>query len=127
MILPVDSVDLSQYDAAELLRLQSRIAELLPQASDLDLQAELVAQFLSAKQLLADAQRDTETPLNQKAQIINSAAALLKQLSDQQIKLHTSERFRAMEAALIDLLKDADPEEREAFLAAYEKRLEVIT
>lgn len=126
MILPVDSIDLSQYTPAELERLRSKIVALLPQASDLDLQAELVNQFHTAKQLLAAAQQADDTPVNQLAQVINSAAALLKQLADTQIKLHTSERFRAMEAALIDLLKDADPEEREAFLAAYAARLELI-
>ena len=124
--LPVDSIDLSQYTPAELTRLKGKVEARLPQPESLDLQAELIAQFQSAKALFVEAQQDRDTPVNQLASVCNTAAALLKQLAATQIDLYTAERNRCMEAALIDLLKEADPEDREAFLADYAARLEAI-
>ena len=126
MILPADSVELGEYTPAELHRLKARIEALLPAPQDLDLQAELIAQFQAAKALFAQAQQSTDTPINQLAQVSNSIAALLKQLSDQQIKMQTAERFGAMENALMDLLKEADEEDRNLFLEAFATRLESI-
>lgn len=123
IILPADSLPLDHYDVQELIVLRDRINERLPKSDSLDLMQELVLQFESAKGLLQQAKYDEETPLNQKAQIINSAAALLKQLADMQIKLYTSERNKAMEQVLIDLLNEADAEDRDAFLDEYEARL----
>lgn len=126
MILPADSVPLDQYGVDELITLKSRIEKRLPTLEDMDLKHELVLQFASTKELLADARDDKKTPLNQKAQLVNSAAALLKQLAAAQVELYSAERFRAMEVALIDLLNDADDEDREYFMREYEKRLEAI-
>lgn len=128
MLLPIDEVILSlpHYQPAELERLRQALPQDTSSPAGLDLQAELIKQFQAAKALFERAQTDTETPVNQLTQVINSSAALLKQLAAVQIELHTAERFRCMEQALIELLKQADPEEMEAFLKNYEARLAAI-
>lgn len=123
MALPADSINLAGFNLQDLLKLKSRIEERLPCLNDLDLQQELVLQFASAKSMLADAQDDKKTPLNQKSQIINTASSLLKQLAEMQIKLYNAERNKALELCLIDILKEADPEDRDAFMEEYERRL----
>ena len=126
MALPADSINLAGFNLQDLLKLKSRIEERLPCLNDLDLQQELVLQFASAKSMLADAQDDKKTPLNQKSQIINTASSLLKQLAEMQIKLYSAERNKALELCLIDILKEADPEDRDAFMEEYERRLSAL-
>lgn len=126
MILPAESLPIDHYTLAELITLRDRINSLLPNADSLNLQQELILQFISAKELFKRAQLDDETPLNQVAQVINSTTAILKQLTDAQIKLYTAERNRALEQALIELLKESDPEACQEFMEEYTKRLEAI-
>jgi len=125
MNLPVDSINLALYSQSDLIRLRERIEKELPSTSSLDLQAELVFQFLGAKNLLAQAQDDSDIALNQKAQIVNSVAALLKQLAATQIELFSAERNRIVEMSLIECLK-AYPELHTSFLEEYASRLEGI-
>lgn len=127
MLLPIDEIILSlpSYAPEEIEKLRQALPGPQQAGESLDLQAELVAQFKAAKALFEKAQTNTDIPLNQLAQVINSAAALLKQLSSTQSELFTAERFRCAEAALIDSLK-AFPELQEKFLADYTARLESI-
>lgn len=125
MIFPVASLPISHYDQGDLIKLRERITELLPSTSDLDLQQEIVLQFISAKKLFSDAQDDSDIALNQKAQILNSTAALLKQLKDSQVELYSAERNRLQERALITALQ-AFPELHTEFLKDYTTRLEAI-
>jgi len=126
MIIPADSVGLEHYSLVELITLKERIEKRLPNVNSLNLQEELVLQFTSAKELLTSARSDTDTPLNQLAQIINSASAILKQLASIQIELYSAEQNRMLELTLIDLLKEADEEDRTAFMLEYKKRLEAL-
>ena len=127
MLLPIDEIIISLpgYGPEEIDRLRQALSSPQQAGESLDLQAELVAQFRAAKALFERVQFDEDTPANQIAQIINSSAALLKQLAAVQIELHTAERFRCAEAALIDSLK-AFPELQEKFLGDYTARLEAI-
>ena len=86
MILPAESLPLDSYDIVDLIKLRARIDKMLPQTGDMNLSHELVLQFQVAKKLQLDAQDDDEIPLNQKAQLINSSAALLKQLAEYQTR-----------------------------------------
>lgn len=125
MVFPVDSLPIGHYDQGDLIKLRQRCTDLLPSTSDLDLQSEIVFQFIAAKKLFSDAQDDSDIPLNQKAQILNSTAALLKQLKDSQVELYSAERNRLQERALITALQ-VFPELHAAFLADYTARLEAI-
>lgn len=125
MVFPVDSLPIGHYSEADIVKLRERCNALLPSMSDLDLNQELVLQFIGAKELLKRANEDEDSPLNQVAMVVNSTAALLKQLASVQVELHTAERNRLQELALIDALK-AFPELHETFLKEYEIRLEAI-
>jgi hypothetical protein len=107
LILPVDSLNLTAYDVAELLRLRDRVNALLPSSDieDLDLSAELVLTFRSAKTLLDDAASDEDTPLSQKSAIVNSLNSLLKNLAELQKSLYSVERQQKLERALVEALK----------------------
>lgn len=120
------NLNLTLLTEPELITLRDEIQRLLPTMADLDLNQELVLQFQIAKDIMARSQNDPLIPTNQKAQVLNSAAALLKQLSDAQVKLYASERLRAMEAALIDTLKSTDASLYARFEAEYSQRLELL-
>jgi len=120
MNLPIDSIDLSAYTPAELLRLRERLYENLPlRLSSLNLEEELVAQLHSAKALLVDC---GDAPANQRAQVSNTITAVLKQIVDMQIALTTTETIKRMERILLATLKKY-PDLQEPFLAEYEESL----
>jgi len=123
MALPANSIPLDHYELKDLIILKARVEKRLPTLQSLDLQQELVLQFAETKALLTEA---SKAPLNQKSQVINTASSILKQLAEMQIKLYSADRNKALELCLIDLLKEADEEDREAFMEEYEKRLSLI-
>jgi predicted nuclease of restriction endonuclease-like RecB superfamily len=122
MILPPDSINLSTYTPADLLRLRDRVNALLPSADieDLDLSSELIRTFQSAKSLLESAADDDETPLSQKSAIVNSLNSLLKNLAELQKSLYSVERQQKLERALVEALK-LHPSLSDSFFAEYEK------
>lgn len=85
---------------------------------DLNLEVELLAQYNKARKLLHAAEVDASTPLNQKAQVINSATSILAALTKSQAELYSLERIRRIEHILIKTLK-LYPELQEAFMADY--------
>ena len=120
MNLPVDSIDLSHYDEAELLSLKTRLAARLPLTlASVNLEEELLTQLMSAKSLLADS---SDAPANQKAQVSNSITTILKQLTDLQTSLTTTETIKRMERILLATLKEF-PDLQTPFLKAYEESL----
>ena len=90
---------------------------------DLDLQDELLTQYVQAKQLLKDVEFADEIPLNQKAQAQNSILGILAQIIKQQETLHNVANVTRIELALVAALKEC-PEVKEAFLAIYTGKLE---
>lgn len=89
---------------------------------DLDLEKELAEQYTHAKQVFSDAQYDTETPLNQKAQALNTVQSILQAIIKMQQELYNIERLKMLEDSLIGALQ-AFPELKEAFMTAYEEAL----
>ncbi len=121
MNLPIDSIDLSQYDEADLLRLKTRVTSLLPlNLAAINMEEELLTQLASAKSLLADSE---DAPANQRAQVSNSITTILKQLTDLQTSLTTTETIKRIERTLLLTLKEF-PEMQESFLKAYEEALD---
>ena len=88
----------------------------------INLEDELLAQYNRAQQLLHDASYNQGIPLNQKAQALNSATAILAALTKSQSELYSSERFKKIENILIDTLKEFT-ELSEAFMARYREVL----
>lgn len=110
----------------DLLALRSKIDHKLPATAlkDLNLEEELVIQFLGAKTLRDSSVTDAKIPANQKAQLMNTCASILSQMAKSQTELYSAERIKRMEMALIDTLRDLDEAVLEKFLIAYEELLE---
>lgn len=117
------SVDLDGMSLNQLLTLRMRIDEKLPARAlkDVDLEEELVIQFQQTKLLLNASLEDDDVPANQKAQVNNSCAGLLKQLTEMQTQLYSAERVKALESALIKALVVLPEVTQKAFFAEYER------
>lgn len=89
---------------------------------DLDLEAELLAQYQKAQDLLADAGNQ---PLNQKAQTLNAITLILQAIIKSQQDLYNIERLKTLENTLIKVLQEF-PEIKHQFLEAYEKELKKL-
>jgi hypothetical protein len=129
---PTDTIDanpyvnLSNFTLQDLLKLRAEIEQKLPARSlkDIDLERELVLQWMASQELQNRILQDQETPANQKAQVANSTATILQQLGKLQIEIHSSERLKKIEAILIETLQTLPTEAQEAFFVAYAEALE---
>jgi hypothetical protein len=118
-----DSGDLRRLSVPQLISLRHKVLEALPAASlaQMNLEQEVVLLFLSSKALFDDVLGDDEVPTNQKAQVANSCSANLQQLVKMQLDLYTTERIKAIEAALTKTLKTLPIEAQQKFFEEYEK------
>lgn len=90
-----------------------------PRLADLDLAEELYQQYIQAKQMLEDADKD---PLNQKAQTTNSIIGILDRIAKIRTELYNAEKLKKLESCLLTTLKEF-PELSERFLELYEEEL----
>lgn len=90
----------------------------------IDVAGELEYAFRSAKRLLAAAEHDEATPLNQKSQIIGALNTVLASITKSRTEVYSAEKNRLMEAALIATLKQF-PEMQAAFMEKYKEALSV--
>lgn len=116
-------LDLTALDVAALLKLRETIDQLLPALSlaDLNMEKELVIQYLAIKAMLAKIADDPLTPANQRAQVANSVTSILGDMTKMQNSLYSSERVKKLEAAMIKALESAPVEARQVFLDRYEE------
>ena len=114
---------LNEFTQLELLELLKRVKTLLPavKLKDLDLEEELVLHFLNLKELMNEVLYDEDTPANQKAQIANSCAGLLQQMTKSQSVIYSAERVKRMEVALLKALHGLPQDMLEDFITRYEK------
>lgn len=101
------------------------IPELLTDINQIDHKRELAVQFSLAKQAYALVQDDTETPLNQKAQALNTITSILTNIVKLQDAVYSVERMKALEETLIETLQGF-PDIKQAFLDEYKRRLEKL-
>lgn len=107
-----------------LLRYKLEIEAHLPptRLKDVNVESELVnqlriAQMLQAKVIDLD---DTEIPLNQIVQAVNSVSGAIEKLAKLQIELANAENLKKMEMAFIRAVKDLPDEAVENFFKRYE-------
>ncbi len=107
-----------------LLRYKLEIEAHLPptKLKDVNVESELVnqlriAQMLQAKVIDLD---DTEIPLNQIVQAVNSVSGAIEKLAKLQIELANAENLKKMEMAFIRAVKDLPDEAVEDFFKRYE-------
>lgn len=118
---PVDPLE--GMDEGQLFELRARIDAALPPISltDINLESEILQQYRQSRALFTRIQSDTAVPANQKAQLANSCSAILKQLLDMQAALYTAERLKAIEQALIKVMREMPRPEQEKFFENYER------
>lgn len=105
MILPAESVPLTQYSLSELLVLKRRIEELLPESSleSLDIASELVLAYRETKSTLSESE---DAPINHKSALTNTLNSQLKQLAELQKAHYSASRLQQFERALTSIIKD---------------------
>lgn len=122
----IPTVALEALSLAELLELRASIDALLPprKLSDLDIEEELLLQFARTKALYDRIADDVATPANQRAQVANSVTTIMDQLIKMQARLYSAERVKAIEQALIRVLRELGDEKLLArFFEVYERQL----
>jgi hypothetical protein len=118
--------DIEKLDEAGLLELRSKIDARLPIKSldDLDLVQESLRQLQMAKQLQADAaKKDAGVPMNQRAQVQNSISNIITTLAKVQMELHTSERHKRIQSAVVKVVKSLPKEAQDRFFELLEAEL----
>lgn len=113
------------YTVPELVQFMDEIRATLPPLAlkDLNLEEQLLMQLAAMRAFQATVFNDKETAVNQVAQVANSVASVLKQLSDAQVRIYSSERFKRIESLMIRTLKKLPEEQASAFLDEYDQLL----
>lgn len=117
-----EEFSIQMLSIGELLALRAEIDARLPATAlaDLDLEKELVMQFNTVKALQAGILSDKHVQANQKAQVANSTASTLSQLTRMQTDYYTAERLKAIETALIRMLRTWPEDLTAKFFEEYE-------
>lgn len=119
--LSAKALNIEIMDQSELLRLRGEIDKRLPATlQDLDLERELLHQFVRVKELQEVVLDDDRVAANQKAQVASAVAATLQQLVKMQTDWNTSERLKEIEGRLIKALVKMPNEYLEDFFEWYE-------
>lgn len=118
-------IDLRGMGTAELIELRDRIDQMLPFTSlkEVDLEEQLLLQFMSMRELQTKVLGDEALPLNQRASVANSVVAILAKLTELQGEVYTHERLKTIENTLLRRIRGLPVEVVEAFLADYEADL----
>lgn len=108
---------------ADLRRLRADIDRVLPDDNlkSLNLENELVKQYIKTRDLMDETIISEDTPANQKAQVANSVVSTLGQLVKLQEDLRRQQTLSIMESVLVDSLKALTEEARDAFYVEYER------
>lgn len=117
------TTDLKALNVSELLSLRDEIDVLLPPISlkSFNLVEQVLINFHKARELLGEVQNDESIPTNQKAQVLNTVASSLKEISKMRNEVYGQEQNRLMEAALNKALKLLPKEAQDVFFEAYRK------
>jgi hypothetical protein len=106
----------------QLLAMREEIDKKLPARSlkDMNLEEELVIQFIKVKTLQESVLTDPDVPANQRAQVSSAVANTLQHLVKMQTEFHTAERFKTIENLLIKHMKTWPRDLAEKFIQEYE-------
>ena len=115
--------EISHLNQEELVTLYDLVSSRLPpmKLAHLNMEEELVLQLYRAKALQTKTMEADEIPANQKAQVMNSVASVIGDLIRLQERLFNAERFKAIEAILLESLKMLPKAQAEAFIIEYAK------
>jgi hypothetical protein len=110
---------------ASLIELRDQVTAKLPplKLSEMNLEEEVMLQYLTIRELQTETINDDDVPVNQRAQVANSVTASLNKLTELQERLRPTERHKAIENTLIRCLSKLPEETASEFLDEYEKVL----
>lgn len=117
----VSKVNLAGMDEHELLTLRAEIDQRLvvKKLEDMDMERELVLQLRMSQALQTNIIDDDRVPANQKAQVMNSVASTIQQITKMQGEIYTSERLKRIESALIKQLNQWPEDQTRTFFERY--------
>lgn len=117
----VSTVNLAGMDEHELLTLRAEIDQRLvvKKLEDMDMERELVLQLRMSQALQTNIIDDDRVPANQKAQVMNSVASTIQQITKMQGEIYTSERLKRIESALIKQLNQWPEDQTRTFFERY--------
>lgn len=117
---PAPAQALDEMSPEDLLALREQIdIRLAIDITKLNLADELGLQYQSGMILLASIREDKDVPPNQKAQVMNSVSATLKEIIKQTKVVYSAERLKRYEAAVLKVLKELPEENRMKFFNLY--------
>lgn len=118
-------VDLTDWPVEDLLELRTLIDQKLPARAlkDMNVEMEMVLQFMALQALQTRVINDDDVPANQQAQVANSLSASISTLAKLQNEVYTSERIKRIEGILVDTINTLPDEQRDQFLDEYEAAL----
>lgn len=93
--------------------------------ADLDLEQEILENYNSAKTFLENLDQ-SQTQVNQVAQVYNSISAILRDLVKMQTDLYNAERVKILENTLFRAIQTLPQTTQNQFLDEYEKCLATI-
>lgn len=128
----IPDFDLGKMDDETRKRLQKALDDDPDEDDDesltfeqLNLQVETIRLFRQTRRLMRQVLRETGVPANQKAQVANTLASLLKGLSAQQTELYNAERLKRLEFVIIRFVREMPDPEQERFMSMYEAEVNV--
>lgn len=89
--------------------------------AQLNLDFELLQRYQDAKEFLTSVISDTEIPVSQVAQVMNTVTAILKEIVKAQTDIHNAEKVKIMEQAMITALKSVPEDAQNLFFAEFER------
>lgn len=120
--------DIDAMSDEDLLKLRDKIEAKLSglSLSDIDLMKEMLIQLKKAKILQEKAEKEDETPLNQRAQVQNSISNIITRLAAAQTTLYDSERLKRLEAATIKCVKSLPKDAQDLFFSLYDVEIDKL-
>lgn len=123
----VETRNIKDMSQEELLVLHTEIEGRLQgiKLKDVNLIKETMIQLQKAKALQADAaMQEKSTPVNQRAQVQNSIAGILRSLTTIQAELHDSESLKRLKSSLVAILKSLPDYLQEKTFAAIKAEID---
>lgn len=114
----------SSLTLSDQRRIQESLGRLFPVESldSLNLEEELVSQYVKIRDLMDDVYRDDSVAANQRAQVANSVVSTLAHLVKLQEDLRREQTLKELEALLIEVVADLPDAAKDEFFARYEER-----
>ena len=91
--------------------------------NELNLENALMEQYNTVIRLRDMTMDDEQVAPNQKAQVLNTAQALLAQITKSQVDLYNAERVKKLELALVATIKTLPKDAKQVYFTLYEQNL----